>query len=198
MNSTTIILLAIVILISVAGLVIWYLRLAARRLAWSEVASRANLAFDPGNLWGTGSKVSGIYRGHELVLDTFSTYTGKSRTEYTRVTLTTSNPSGMQLEIFKEGLLGKLGKTLGMKDIQVGDAEIDQNFIIRGQPENQVARLFTAIGLRQRLLETRSLNIKLAGNRLNYQRRGIENDETTLINIFDLLAEMADQIEHYI
>ncbi len=187
--------LVLLFLVVIAILVISFLRLSGRRRAWSAAASQANLTFEPGNLWGRGMKVQGVYRGHELVLDTFSVYYGDSRKIYTRVILPTSNPAGLQLEIFEEGLLGKLGKALGMKDVQVGNDAIDQRFIIRGQPEDRVASLFTSINLQQRLLEARRLHFKLAGSQLSCQRPGAVRDESILMSIFDLIVDLADQIE---
>ena len=48
------------------------------------------------------------------------------------------NPEGFRFTIYRKGLFSDLGKLLGMQDIEVGDPEFDEAFIIKGNDESKV------------------------------------------------------------
>ena len=43
------------------------------------------------------------------------------------------NPEGFRFTIYRKGFFSGLGKLLGMQDIEIGDPEFDEAFIIQGQ-----------------------------------------------------------------
>ena len=188
------------IIVIVAGLlaifaVIGLFNSRAHQSAWSDLAAQAGLAFSPGSFWGKSQLVSGVYRNRALALDTFSTQSGDSRTLYTRLALAVDNPTGLNLALSGEGLGSKLEKLVGMKDIQVGDEEFDRRFFIRGAPEMAVQRLLANSSLRQKLIETRSVNIEVKDRAVRYTRQGFESNPDTLLSLFDLLSEIAVNVE---
>ena len=48
------------------------------------------------------------------------------------------NPEGFRFTIYRKGIFSELGKLLGMQDIEVGDPEFDEAFIIKGNDEFKV------------------------------------------------------------
>ena len=48
------------------------------------------------------------------------------------------NPEGFRFTIYRKGFFSDLGKLLGMQDIEVGDPEFDEAFIIKGNDEDRV------------------------------------------------------------
>lgn len=46
-------------------------------------------------------------------------------------------------KIYRKGLFSDLGKLLGMQDISVGYSEFDEDFIIKGNDEEKLTRLFS-------------------------------------------------------
>jgi len=176
-------------------LVFAFINRRARRAAWEELASQVGLNFDPGNYWGKSPTVSGIYRGHSLALDSFSRVVGKSRTTYTRIVVELANPTQLNLSISDESVGSGLKKMFGAKEILVGDEAIDAKFFIQGSPELAVQRLLSGTSLRQKLLETKSLSIELKGRQIVYQKRGFEANTERLLNLFDLLGDIAGGVE---
>jgi hypothetical protein len=59
------------------------------------------------------------------------------------------NPEGFRFTIYRKGLFSELGKLLGMQDIEVGDPEFDEAFIIKGNDEGRVQTLFADARLRE-------------------------------------------------
>ena len=190
----TLVLFAVVALVVVA-VVFSYLVLQSRRRAWEELAARLGLTFEPGNWIGRGMSISGTYRSQHITLDKFTRRTGKNATTYTRVVLFLKQPSQIEMEIYTEGLFSKIGKLLGMKEIQTGDEVLDQRYIIKGQPENGIAGLLASYDVRQKLAEAPALHIKVHGQEIYYEKRGFAKDENNLIALFDLITSLASGID---
>jgi hypothetical protein len=180
----------------VAALAVWaYLRYQARRRAWSDLAARTGLALESAGWFGLSLRVTGVYRRRLLTLDTFTRSSGRHSVTYTRLVVTVSNTSGLGLALYEQGLLSQVGKLLGMQDIQVGDEELDRRFVIKGQPEAAIVNLLTFGGLRQSLLQARSLNINVEGQHVRFEKKGGESDVDYIQFLFDLLSELAAAVE---
>ena len=195
MSDTDLWFIFIILAFIVLAIFIGYLALAARRRAWSNLADRAALTFNPGNFFGHGISVSGSYHGHPLTLDTFTRHYGRSSRTYTRIAVTLNQPTTLRLKIYNEGLVSKLGKALGMQEIQTGDEAIDRRYIIQGQPETAVAGLLMSYDLRQKLIEAPTFNARIEGLNVCYDRSGVELDENKLLALFDLLTTLATAID---
>jgi hypothetical protein len=59
------------------------------------------------------------------------------------------NPEGFRFTIYRKGLFSELSKFLGKQDIEVGDPEFDEAFIIKGNDESKVRDLFANPKIRQ-------------------------------------------------
>ena len=59
------------------------------------------------------------------------------------------NPEGFRFTIYRKSLFSNLGKLLGMQNIEVGDPEFDEAFIIKGNDESKVRDLFANPKIRQ-------------------------------------------------
>lgn len=192
--ATTLLPILLVVGLLILFAVLTYLRHQARRQAWSELATRTGLTFEPGGLFSS-MRVTGTNRGRSLTLDTFTRSSGKNSTTYTRISVSVNNPSALSLAIYDENVLSKFGKALGMQDIQTGDEELDRRFTIKGQPEPMIANLLTSIGLRQKLLEARSLHVEVKGRELHFEQRGAESNADYIQFLFDLLSDLAEAVD---
>ena len=198
MDSTVIV--AILITVAVVGgvLVFQYLQRRGQMRAWQEVAAQSGLACEGGSLL-TYPTVKGIYRGRELEMyvHRHTTGAGKNRrtSTSTRIAMTVDNPAGLRLDLSEEKILGRIGKQLGMQDIQVGDAEIDRRFMIKGEPAEAVGQMFMSETLRQKLLALPSLNLELNGTALRYEKPGAEKKAERLTGLFELMDELAAAVE---
>lgn len=198
MNSTVIVAALIIAVVVVGVLVFQYLQRKSQIRAWQEVAARAGLACEEGGLLRFPA-VHGTYRGHELemYIHQHTSGTGKNRhtSTSTRIAMTVDNPAGLHLDLSGEGALGKIGKRLGAQDIQVGDAEIDRRFMIKGDMEDEIRRIFASETLREKLLALPSLNLELDGTILRYEKPGVETGAERLTGLFDLMAELAAAVD---
>lgn len=163
--------------------------------AWEDFATRTGLAFEPGGLLGA-PRVRGAYRGHSLLVDTYTVHHGKSSTTYTRIALGLNRPGGLSLTLYNEGVFSQLGKLLGGQDIQTGDAELDRRFIIRGQPEQALRTLFVTGGWTQKLQAARAVHIEVDSQSVRFRTTGVIRDADYLQSLLDMLGALADAVEH--
>jgi hypothetical protein len=169
----------------------------AQKRAWQKLAAQTGLTCESSGLWGLQLCVTGTYRGRSLTLDTFTRGGGadSAPTSYTRIVIFVNNQSHFYLALYEESVFSKIGKLFGAQDIQIGDEEIDRRFMIKGQPESVIVSLIATSGLRQKLLEARSLNLEMDGRELYFEEQGVEMDVNYLRFLFDLLSDMAEAIE---
>ena len=76
-----------------------------------------------------------------VTLDTYTVSTQDS-TSFTRMRAPYVNPEGFRFTIYRKSVFSGLGKMLGMQDIEVGDPEFDEAFIIKANNEPRVQHLF--------------------------------------------------------
>jgi hypothetical protein len=192
-NSESLIILLIIAFVFIA-IAATFLVSQGHKKAWADLAERLGLNFEPGSFFSQ-PVVAGVYQRHQIKLDTFVRRSGKNSTTYTRIVVTLNNAANFRMSISQEGLFSKLGKKLGVQEITTGDDELDQRFLIKGEPEADVKRVLSALGMRQRLLEAPSINIEIRGMEVYYQKHGFETDPNKLINLLDLMCAFADASE---
>ncbi|NBB79262.1 MAG: hypothetical protein GVY36_07435 [Verrucomicrobia bacterium] len=76
-------------------------------------------------------RIDGVYRDAPVKVWHFSRGSGRSSTPYIGLKMQISNPRGLSFQFSKEGFFSKVGKTLGMQDIEVGDTRFDRTFIVK-------------------------------------------------------------------
>jgi len=180
-------------LILIIGVIIYGLRRReVRAQRWRLFASQTGLIFEPGGL-GKGMRVSGDYRGHRVVLDTFSHDTGYSAGShsypYTRISIGITNPANLDFNIQEKRLL------LPPRDVfQIGDEQVDKRFTLSGRSQENTRDIFSDINIRHRILQTRSFNVEVQGPQLVFSRPGIETNLDYLIFLLDLMCDLTDYI----
>lgn len=104
---------------------------------------------------------------------------GTKMREHTRIRAPFVSRDGLRITIYRKGLFSKLGKILGIQDIEVGAAEFDDEFIIQGNNIRKVKALFGDPELR-RLIESIpdiSLTVQTCSEGIIRGRRPANTDE---------------------
>jgi hypothetical protein len=174
--------------------------------AWRQLCLEIGAEFVEGGFW-KGSKVQAQVGPWTVTLDTYTVSTGESSETYTRIRAPYVNPDGFRFTIYRKGFFSELGKLLGIQDIEVGDPEFDEAFIIKGNDEPRVVILFSDSEIR-RLIGAQP-KIKLAvkdseewfGPRfpddvdeLRFQVVGVIKDVERLKALFELFAAVLDRL----
>jgi hypothetical protein len=108
---------------------------------WKQFAAAVGGNFTESSYWN-GSKVEATHDQWTVVLDTYTVSTGKSAITYTRMRALFINPDGFYFNVYRRGIFSNLGKLLGMQDVTVGYPQFDDTYIIQGNDEAKLRRLF--------------------------------------------------------
>src|SRR4051812_21199842 len=109
---------------------------------WQQLCQELGAEFVEGGFW-KGKKVQAHVGPWTITLDSHTESSGESSVTYTRIRAPYVNPEGFRFTIYRKGFFSELGKLLGMQDIEVGDPEFDEAFIVKGTDEPGVVTLFS-------------------------------------------------------
>ena len=151
-----------------------------------------------------GNKVQAVVGPWTITLDTYTVSTGKSSVTYTRMRAPYFNTEGFRFTIYRKGVFSGLGKMLGMQDIEVGDPEFDEAFIIQGNNEPRVQHLFADKKLRALVQAQPTIKLEVKDSEgwfgpkfpdnvdeLHFLVVGVIKDVERLKSLFDLFAAAA-------
>lgn len=174
---------------------------------WRQLSTKVGGRFHEGGLFAT-SAVQARHRDWIITLDTYTVSSGNSHQTFTRLRAPYFNPEGFRFEIYRSSIFSGLGKSLGMQDIRVGHPGFDEDFVIKGTESGRVRRLFDNEKIR-RLINAQPrirLSVKAhegwlskfpAGvDELHFQSAGVIKDLDQLRALFDLFAEVLQQVCH--
>jgi hypothetical protein len=117
------------------------------------------------------------------------------------------NPDGFRFTVYRKGAFSGLGKLLGMQDVEVGDAEFDEAFIIQGSDEARVRTLLADPKLRALIAAQPKIRLTVKDSEgwfgpsfpegvdeLHLQAVGVIKDVERLKALFDLFAAVLDRL----
>ncbi len=172
-----------------------------RRRLWRQVAEQAGLT---NTAQGTGMGafvfVSGQYRGRRVTL--YAPRVGRGQAIATRVEVLLTNPVAAATLRMRgpfarntalcDSVTSNLFATTDAR--MFGDAK---RFFVRSKPVHLITRLLATHPLWENLEDLdRLVNIELSGQVLWFEQLGLLREPDRVRQMFDLLCEMADTIEH--
>ena len=180
----------------------------SRNEIWRQFAAAVGGNMTEGAFW-RGGKVEAAHGQWIITLDTYTVSTGKSSIIFTRMRAPYVNPDGFQFTIYRRGIFSDIGKWLGMQDVAVGEAQFDEDFIIKGNDEARLRRLFADAKLRELISAQPTIHfcVKDDENRfwggrnfppdvdeLYFQVTGVIKDVDRLKLLYGLFSETLDEL----
>lgn len=174
---------------------------------WRQLATETGADFVDGGFW-SGSTIEashGEWRITLAVVRYGRTHATLMRTPYV-------NQDGFRFRVYRKQLFSELGKMLGMQDVEVGQADFDRDFIIQGNDEAKLRKLFANARIRELIsaqpqisfavqeppgLFTRDIFAEVPPtdvHTLDFLVVGILKDRERLRLLFDLFAETLDEL----
>ena len=116
---------------------------------WRELASRTNLQTEGLTAFKALANpyLSGTYRGHKVVINTFSKGSGRSRRYYLQFIITMSTPIEGEFTFEKKSFWN------GRQGVETGDPEIDKVYRIKTENPDIVKRMLRNHRLLQGFLD---------------------------------------------
>jgi hypothetical protein len=173
---------------------------------WRQLSEEIGAAFVKGGFW-KGGKVHAHVGAWTVTLDTYTESSDKHSVQYTRMRAPYVNPEGFRFTIYRKGFFSDLGKLLGMQDVEVGDPDFDEAFIIKGNNEDRVRVLFSDLKVRQMIQDQPKIRLTVKDSEgwfgpkfpedvdeLHFQVVGLIKDIDRLKSLFDLFAAVLNQL----
>ncbi len=117
---------------------------------WEQLATQLGGKFERGKLFSS-PEVRCQAGPWEIVLDTFSGNNDNNQT-HTRLRAPFLSKDPFEMKIFPENVVTRLGKKLGMQDLQTGYKDFDAAFVVQTSRKGPVMQLLRDDTLRQLLL----------------------------------------------
>jgi hypothetical protein len=158
--------------------------------AWGELAKRTGL--EAGRY-----KVAGTYRAHQVKFYNTS-YRGIT---YLHLEVTVDNQTAVFLKLSQQsnaGLDKMVASTLHEDDLQIGDHDFDDRFIIESHPAGFAQTAFSSVDMRRRLLEAPAgFWIELNQKILKWTFPGIVGEVDRLELALDLMSHIAETLDAF-
>jgi hypothetical protein len=179
-----------------------------RQEIWQQFATAVGGNFTEGGFWSGSDRVDAAHGQWMVTLDWYVVSTGKSTIAYTRMRAPYVNPDGFRFTLYRKGIFSDLGKWMGMQDVSVGDAQFDEDFIIKGNDEAKIRRLFSDAKLRDLIRDQPDINFCVKDDEgfwsgrsfppnvdeLCFQVVGMITDLERLKELYDLFSETLDEL----
>jgi hypothetical protein len=166
----------VVLVIGIVGFVIAMIVWGAKhqkavRENWANFARRHNLQY-AGTTFGG---ITGWFGAAQIRINTITRGSGKNRSTYTQFHATIGAPMPAGLVLYKEGFFSKLGKVFGGDDVQVGDPNIDNAFIIKATDLLGTHTLLSLTPVKQGLLYTvaRHPGLRIEARTVFWEQNGV-------------------------
>jgi hypothetical protein len=173
---------------------------------WQQLSQEIGAEFIDGGFW-KGKKVQVDAKPWTITLDTYTESSGENAVTYTRMRAPYVNPEGFRFTIYRTGVFSGLGKMLGMQDIEIGDPEFDQAFIIKGTDEAKIVNLFADVKIKQMIQAQPTIRLEVRDSEgwfgpsfppetdeLYFRVQGVIKDIARLKGLFELFVVVLEQL----
>jgi len=151
---------------------------------------------------GLGS-VEGNFRGRFVRIYSYSTGSGKNRTQWSAVEVHAENSGGLSVSISGENIFTRAGRAFGLQDVAIGDEAFDRMFFVRSnQPDYMRMALIPEV--RARFIACRDAgargSVKVDGGVVKYAETGsLANTKiiARIPRVLELVCDAADIVETF-
>jgi hypothetical protein len=163
--------------------------------AYSQLARHYGGTCDPGGLFGR-PKAQFVHAGAWVVVDVYTTG-GENTTYYTQVHFSGQQPT-VRCEVYPERAWSRVGKLIGMEDVEIGSPAFDQQYIIKGDSRAALRNLLSP-GVQQQIERLRhflgngSIYVSFNRRELLVKKLSYIRDYPTLQEFTQLAIQLYDQ-----
>ena len=175
----------------------------SRTDVWEQLTNEINADMVEGGSWN-GDRIEVTHDHWTLYLETDTVPTGDTNITYTSMRAPFVSKDGLVFKIYKSSIFSNIGKILGMQDVQTGHNCFDEDFIIKGNNEGQIAQLFDNTIIRELIILQPQLSLEIRSTEgtadtddqyeLYFSYAGTITDIDCLKSLFDLFMEVLDEL----
>jgi hypothetical protein len=173
---------------------------------WRQLSADIGATYVDGGAW-KGDKVQARHGEWTVTLDTHTVSTGNSHVTYTRMRAPYVNPDGFRFTIYRRGLFTGIAKFFGMQDVEIGEEQFDEAFVIKTTEEGRLRSLLSSDRLRSLIAEQKAIYLAVKDDEglfgpsfpegvdeLYFQVVGVIKDIDRLKALYDLFTVTLDEL----
>jgi hypothetical protein len=174
---------------------------------WGRLSKEIGAQFVPGGFWKRG-KVQKQVDQWTILLDTFTRHHGQhTHVVYTRLRAPFVNPDGFRFSVHQAGAFSGLCRFLGMQDVEIGDPQFDDAFVVKGNDESRLVDLFADPKLRALFAALPRMRLEVKdsegwfgptfppdADELYLETRGVLKDLDQLKGCFDVFSALLHRL----
>ena len=178
----------------------------SRKEIWKQLSEQIGGRYVDGG-FVKSDRVEASHEDWIVTLDTYAVSTGKVVIVFTRMRAPYVNPAGFRFTVYRKSVFSGMGKLLGMQDIDIGDPEFDDAFIVKATDESKVRQLLSNPKIRELIAKQPEINFTVKDDEgwfgrkfpegvdeLTFAVAGVIKDIDRLKLLFDLFAETLDEL----
>jgi hypothetical protein len=179
----------------------------SRKEVWKQLSEEINANYIEGSFF-KGPRIEYKHNNWTIYLDTYTVSTGKSSTTYTRMRVPFINQKKFLFKVYRKGVFSNIGKALGMQDIEIGYDYFDNDYIIKGNDEILLRRLFQNHNIRNLIEKQSRILLEIKDNEGRFGPKfndneselyfvviGVIKDIDRLKNLFNLFVLVINELE---
>jgi hypothetical protein len=179
----------------------------SRKEVWKQLSEEINANYNEGSFFKS-PRIEYKHNNWTIYLDNYTVSTGKSSTTYTRMRVPFINQKKFLFKIYRKGIISNIRKALGMQDIEVGYDYFDNDYIIKGNDEILLRRLFQNHNIRNLIEKQSRILLEIKDNEgkfgpkfndneseLYFVATGVIKDKERIKNLFELFIKIIDELE---
>jgi hypothetical protein len=178
---------------------------------WQNLANQIGGDFIEGGFLGKDS-IELSYRATKIILDTHTIH-GEHPTTYTRIFCPFISKNYWDFYVKQKNFLTKLGKYIGIDDVQIGENELDDKLYFTSENHEKLIHFFNSNQIKNIYLKINDmfenwLNISISNDssvfsfrkrppnqfHIQFKQLGIENDTNKMLLLFDLCKLTLDRL----
>ncbi|HZS04759.1 MAG TPA: DUF3137 domain-containing protein [Blastocatellia bacterium] len=173
---------------------------------WQQLASEIGARFIPGG--SQGGRVCAQVGGWEVTFDVHDTG-GLHGLTLTRLRAPYVNPDGFHFAVYRGNIFTRLGTYFGLQDVEIGDPDFDDAFVIKASDEAKARALFGDARIRHLIRQQPDIRLEVRDDEgwfgdafpdgvdeLSCQIVGVVTDIERLRALYELFAETLDHLCH--
>ena len=179
----------------------------SRKEVWKQLSEEINANYIERSFF-KGPRIEYKHNNWTIYLDTYTVSTGKSSTTYTRMRVPFINQKKFLFKVYRKGVFSNIGKALGMQDIEIGYDYFDNDYIIKGNDEILLRRLFQNHNIRNLIEKQSRIFLEIKDNEGRFGPKfndneselyfvviGVIKDKERIKNLFELFMKIIDELE---
>lgn len=173
---------------------------------WQQLSAETGAQFVEGGFLKS-DKVQATHGQWIVTLDKYVVSSGKATVVYTRMRAPYVNPDAFRFRVYRHGVFSSLGKMLGLRDVEVGYPDFDRDFIIKGNDESRLRRLFGNPKIRELISAQKDIDFSVKDDEgwfgpafpdgvdeLSFMVVGLIKDVERLKHLYELFGETLDEL----